>query len=43
MFCCGAGGAQMFKDKNGNKEINIERTEDALNKTRNNCSGLSLL
>jgi Fe-S oxidoreductase len=25
------GGAQMFKDaENGNKEINIERTEDAL-------------
>jgi Fe-S oxidoreductase len=29
-LCCGAGGAQMFKDaENGNKEI-IERTEDAL-------------
>ena len=28
---CGAGGAQMFKEaENGNKEINIERTEDAL-------------
>lgn len=30
-FCCGAGGAQMFKDaEKGNKEINIARTEDAL-------------
>jgi Fe-S oxidoreductase len=30
-LCCGAGGAQMFKDAEpGNKEVNIERTEDAL-------------
>jgi heterodisulfide reductase subunit D len=30
-LCCGAGGAQMFKEaEKGNKEINIERTEDAL-------------
>ena len=30
-LCCGAGGAQMFKDaENGNKEINVERTEEAL-------------
>jgi Fe-S oxidoreductase len=30
-LCCGAGGAQMFKDAEpGNKEINIERTEDTL-------------
>ena len=30
-LCCGAGGAQMFKDAEaGAKEINIERTEDAL-------------
>lgn len=30
-LCCGAGGAQMFKEaENGNKEINVERTEDAL-------------
>ncbi|MFL2643224.1 MAG: (Fe-S)-binding protein [Flavobacteriales bacterium] len=28
-LCCGAGGAQMFKDaEKGNKEVNIERTED---------------
>ncbi len=30
-LCCGAGGAQMFKDAEpGNKEVNIERTEQAL-------------
>jgi Fe-S oxidoreductase len=30
-LCCGAGGAQMFKDSEpGNKEVNVERTEDAL-------------
>ena len=30
-LCCGAGGAQMFKDaEKGKKEINIERTEEAL-------------
>ncbi|MEP5611799.1 MAG: (Fe-S)-binding protein [Cyclobacteriaceae bacterium] len=30
-LCCGAGGAQMFKDAEaGDKEINIERTEEAL-------------
>jgi Fe-S oxidoreductase len=27
---CVVGGAQMFKDAPGNKEINVERTEDAL-------------
>jgi heterodisulfide reductase subunit D len=30
-LCCGAGGAQMFKDAEpGDKEINIERTEEAI-------------
>jgi Fe-S oxidoreductase len=30
-LCCGAGGAQMFKEAEpGNKEINIERTEEAI-------------
>ena len=30
-LCCGAGGAQMFKDaESGKKEINIERIEEAL-------------
>lgn len=30
-LCCGAGGAQMFKDAEpGSKEINVERTEEAL-------------
>ena len=30
-LCCGAGGAQMFKEpEKGSKDINIERTEDAL-------------
>lgn len=30
-LCCGAGGAQMFKDAEpGNKEINIERSEEAI-------------
>ena len=29
-LCCGAGGAQMFKEpEKGNKDINIERTEQA--------------
>ena len=30
-FCCGAGGAQMFKDAEpGNQEVNINRTKEAL-------------
>ena len=30
-LCCGAGGAQMFKDaESGDKEVNVERTEQAL-------------
>ncbi|GGC85667.1 Fe-S oxidoreductase [Flavobacterium lutivivi] len=30
-LCCGAGGAQMFKEpENGTKDVNVERTEDAL-------------
>ena len=35
-LCCGAGGAQMFKEaEKGNKEINIERTEDVLESNAN--------
>lgn len=31
-LCCGAGGAQMFKEpEKGNKDINIERIDEALN------------
>ena len=30
-FCCGAGGAQMFKDsEKGSQEVNVNRTEEAL-------------
>ena len=30
-LCCGAGGAQMFKEPEpGKKDVNVERTEDAL-------------
>jgi len=30
-LCCGAGGAQMFKEsENGKKEVFVERTEDAI-------------
>ena len=30
-LCCGAGGAQMFKEPEpGNKDVNIERTEEAI-------------
>jgi Fe-S oxidoreductase len=42
-LCCGAGGAQMFKDAEaGDKEINIERTGCTRDKNRYNCC-LSLL
>jgi Fe-S oxidoreductase len=35
-LCCGAGGAQMFKDAEaGDKEINIKRTEQALDTNPN--------
>ena len=35
-LCCGAGGAQMFKEpEKGNKDINIERTEEALSEKPN--------
>jgi Fe-S oxidoreductase len=30
-LCCGAGGAQMFKEaEKGNREVHVERTEEAL-------------
>ena len=30
-LCCGAGGAQMFKEpEKGNKDVNVARTEDAI-------------
>ncbi|TDS66234.1 (Fe-S)-binding protein [Myroides indicus] len=30
-LCCGAGGAQMFKEpEKGNKDVNVERTDDAM-------------
>ncbi len=35
-LCCGAGGAQMFKEAEpGDKEVNIARTEDALSTAPN--------
>lgn len=35
-LCCGAGGAQMFKEaEKGDKEINVERAEEALNTNAN--------
>lgn len=35
-FCCGAGGAQMFKEaEKGNKEVNVERSEEALSTNPN--------
>jgi heterodisulfide reductase subunit D len=37
-LCCGAGGAQMFKEPEpGKKDINVERTEEAL------CTGASTI
>lgn len=33
-LCCGAGGAQMFKEpEKGDKDINVERTEEAMEAT----------
>ena len=33
-LCCGAGGAQMFKEpENGTQDINVLRTEDAIETT----------
>jgi Fe-S oxidoreductase len=30
-FCCGAGGAQMFKEpEKGNRDVNVARVEEAL-------------
>ncbi len=38
-LCCGAGGAQMFKDaEKGEKEIFIERTEEALDTNAKNIA-----
>ena len=35
-LCCGAGGAQMFKEpEKGDKDINIERVEEALSLSPN--------
>jgi Fe-S oxidoreductase len=35
-LCCGAGGAQMFKEaETGKKEINIDRIEEALETSPN--------
>ena len=44
-LCCGAGGAQMFKDaEKGNKEINILRNRRCFrNQTSNYCNGLPIL
>ena len=31
-FCCGAGGAQMFKEpEKGDQDINVKRSEEAIN------------
>ena len=44
-LCCGAGGAQMFKEpEKGNMDINVLRTEDALkNKSGYHCHRMPLL
>jgi len=35
-MCCGAGGAQMFKEpEKGDKDVNVERTEQALETSPN--------
>ena len=35
-FCCGAGGAQMFKEpENGTQDININRTQEAIETNAN--------
>jgi Fe-S oxidoreductase len=40
-LCC--GDAQMFKDAEpGNKEINVERTEDALDTSQKYCCWMSV-
>ncbi len=39
-LCCGAGGAQMFKEpEKGTKDINVERTEEALGTGASDNSG----
>lgn len=43
-LCCGGGGAQMWKDAEpGNKEVNIERTEEALATLDGNAAALENL
>ncbi|WP_345072907.1 (Fe-S)-binding protein [Hymenobacter fastidiosus] len=43
-LCCGAGGAQMWKESEpGKKEINIERTEEALATLDGNAAALGQL
>ena len=44
-LCCGAGGGQMFKEpEKGNKDINVERTQEAVaTGANNNCCRLPIL